>query len=366
MQKISVSLLETGMITSRNVFGADGQLLLGDGVKLTNNYIKRLKEMGIPAVYIQNEYLKDVEVPLVLAEETRVKAIFTVQAAFGEFQKYKRISLNKLNSVAKLLIDEIILNSKSMVHLTDIRTYDDYTFGHSVNVCVLSVLTGITLGYNELKLKELALGALLHDVGKIAVPVEILNKPGKLNDEEMAVMQKHSEQGFEILRKNPEISLLVSHVAFQHHERYNGSGYPRGLCGQDIHEYARIVALADMYDAMTADRSYRKAMPPHAAYEILLASSQYHFDIDILRVFISNIAIYPVGSVVELNNGSFGIVVKVQAELQTRPTVQLIDIQSGRKGKLLDLTNNLTIFVSKVLNESETIAFWHSLSSKDS
>lgn len=357
MQRISVSHLQPGMILSRNIFSADGLLLLNAGSILNRNYINRLKRLDISSVYVDNSLLTDIEAPEIIQEETRVKAIATVKQSFNKLQTVCRIDIGQLQQVANRIVDETIQNRHTMVHLADIRTHDDYTFGHSVNVCVLAVVTGLHLGYHTDQLRTLALGAMLHDIGKLSVPLEILNKPGRLTEDEMSIMKQHSGYGFSILQQQTDyIPLLAAHIAFQHHEKYNGTGYPRHLKGDHIHEFARIVAIADVYDAITADRPYRKCLPAHKAYEWIMVLSGQHFDPYILSVFLSHIAAYPIGTFVRLTNGEIGVVTKVSPKLSTRPQLRILTDTSGQllsRPVELEMLEHLTLFIDKVLTAEE-------------
>lgn len=364
MLKVSLHNLKPGMVVGRSVINADGFLLLGADIVLTEGYIKRLEEYGVSYIYIKSECLDfEYDIPQVLCQETQVRAVKQVKTAFNRFALTKKISIKKLNGLAQSIVEELIINKNTLIHLTDIRSYDEYTFGHSVNVCILSVFTGIALGYGRDKLKELALGGLLHDIGKTCIPTEILNKPGKLTKEEMTEVEKHTSIGFEIIRRSQELSALIAHVAYQHHERINGTGYPRNLCAAEIHEYARIVAIADVYDALTSDRPYRKAMMPHEAYEILMALSGQHFDSQILRVFFNHLAVYPIGTIVQLNTKEIGIVAEVFPDLPLRPVVKVfIDKDDNYcEAKRLDLAKELTVFIVKVFDENETLAMYEVL-----
>ena len=360
MQRVSISHATPGMVVARNIFGADGKLMLAEGMELTHNRIRLLERIGILSVYIRNPYFEDVVIPEVMREEVRVKAVAKVQQVFRDFRITHQLNADRLQNTARQIVAEVLSNSKVMLHMTEIRTHDDYTFVHSVQVCAISVLIGTVMGYPNAKLMELALGALLHDVGKMMIPQEILNKPGKLDSEEMEVIRLHPEKGFEFLRqKHPTLSLLAMHVAFQHHEKYDGSGYPRGLQKKDIHEYARIVAIADVYDALVSDRPYRVGMLPHEAYEILMALVDAHLDGEILILFLRNLAVYPVGCVVQLNTGDFGVVIDVRSGLQWRPVLRLIADKQRRlyQGDVqLDLATHLTTAISRVVPEDEIFA----------
>jgi HD-GYP domain-containing protein (c-di-GMP phosphodiesterase class II) len=360
MQKIAVKDLTPGMVAAKSIYNADGRMLLAEGATFTKHYIKRLQEIGVWVVYIQNPLAASIDVPDILAEETRVKAISTVKEAFEGFRNTKKIDMGQFKQLTESIVDEVIRNPNAVFHLNDIRMYDDYTFAHSVNVCVLAVLVGASLQYTPRQLMELGVGAVLHDVGKMAVEKQILNKPGHLSESEMDLMRRHPEWGFEILRKySAQLSWLSIHVAFQHQEKFDGSGYPRGLKGTEIHEYARITAIADVYDALMSDRPYRPALSASMAYEFLVSGSGTHFDPDILGEFLRHIALYPVGSMVKLNTGDIGIVTQVFPGLQTRPTVRLlVDAADAlyESEAEIDLSIELTVFVDQVLPESDVAA----------
>jgi HD-GYP domain-containing protein (c-di-GMP phosphodiesterase class II) len=210
------------------------------------------------------------------------------------------------------------------------------------------------MGYTEVKLQELATGALLHDIGKTKIEPALINKRAALNEEEKVVMRSHAMLGFDLLRNcQGTMTLPAIHIALQHHEQYNGDGYPRGLSNGEIHEYSRIVAIADVYDAITSDRPYRKAMLPHEAYELMLVKGSQHFDPMILPIFLQRIAIYPVGTVVRLNTGDIGVVLSVPPEMPLRPTLRLI---LDKKRRLypgvvaFDMQNHLTSFIDQVVD----------------
>lgn len=362
MFKVSVTNLKPGMVVGRNIFNADGSMLLSEGILLTDTYIKRLAERDIASIYIRSEQLDLAsmeEIPEVISEETRVKSIKTMQEVLVKVQLVERVDSSEVRNVAKAIVAEVLKNKDTLLHLNDIRSYDDYTFAHSVHVSVLSVIIGLAMGYNEEALTNLSLGALLHDIGKMLIPKEILNKPGYLTKDEMEIMKLHSEYGFEILRREVDMPLLAAHVAFQHHEKLDGSGYPRGLSNTDIHEYARIVAVADIYDALTSDRPYSKAIFPHEAYEILRDSANRHLDGEIVGILFKQVAIFPLGSVVLLNTGEIAIVSKVLPDLQFRPVVTVIANQDGSfltKKYQLDLSKYLTVFIEKVYTEKELLS----------
>ncbi len=174
---------------------------------------------------------------------------------------------------------------------------------YSVNTTVLSLIIGIGRNYSTDQLLELGMVVLMHDIGKLKVPEKILNKTDPLTKEEFEEIKKHAMYGYEMLRLNQDISLLSAHVALQHQEKYDGSGYPRGLKGKEIHEYARIATISDVYEALTSVRVYRGAMEPYKAYEFITVNSGSHFDPEFVKAFCKNVAVYPNGTGVVLSYG---------------------------------------------------------------
>ncbi len=364
MQRVSVSNLLPGMVVARSIHDANGILLLAKGFSLTQKFIDGLVQQGIVSIYIENNLLEQEQVEDFLREETRVVAVKSVKTYFSHYGLTDKVNVEKVKTAANQIVDEIILNPDAMIQLTDIRTHNDYTFAHSVNVCALSVLLAASMSYNQERLRELALGALLHDVGKLEISNDILNKPSQLDPDEWRIMQHHPKAGFQILKKRGQVSTPAMIISYAHHERYDGSGYPRGVAGDEIHEYARLVAIADVFDALTADRPYRSGLMLHEAYDLLMASSGAHFDPRLLAKFLQSIAVYPVGSVVELSDGSIAIVKKVHAGVSWRPTVQMLAdaaFNTAVRGQTIDLRDQLALTVRKVFREREVLSLMKQL-----
>lgn len=357
MRRVNIQDLKLGMVIARPIYSSDGRILLQTGISLDEEYIRRLKEMGITSIYIRDKFLDEVDdIPDVVSEKTRIAATKLIGDNFKQLEKQHKINTRAITNMVNNIIDELLSNSKILVHLSDIRAFDDYTFAHSVNVCILSIMTGITLGYNELKLKELGLGALLHDVGKIKIDKKILNKPGDLTKEEFNEVKNHTEYGFEILRKYDDIPLLSAHIAYQHHERWDGNGYPRGLAGRNIHEYARIVAVADVYDALLDYRPYRPSYTVTQAITIIKRMAGIYLDTSCVSSLIANIAVYPIGSIIELNSGEIGVVVDVNKETPTKPVVKILYNRNQKRISHpyeVDLSKFSTVVVAKSLSEEE-------------
>ena len=360
MKRIAIFDAQPEMILAKEVYSRTGRLLIRRGEALNTQRIQKLIEFGIPVIYVEdnNSYINtsapekpELEVPDIISWETRVEAERVVQDIMGDVKAGRLINTTKVKKVVESVVNELVCNQFIVAKLADIRILDDYTFAHSVNVCVLAVSTGVVMGYSKLRLQELGIGAMLHDIGKMRVPEEILNKPGQLTKSEFDEIKKHALLGYEILKEHSDVSTFASLVALQHHERYNGEGYPSGISNSEIHEYAKIVAVADVYDALTADRVYKNAVLPYECVEVIIASSGYQFDPQIVRTFVENISIYPIGSIVELNTGETATVIDVNRILPTRPTVRLIkdrDNHDVNNGAEVDLMNYPTVFVTKI------------------
>jgi HD-GYP domain-containing protein (c-di-GMP phosphodiesterase class II) len=308
VQIVRVEALKPGMQLARAVYSAEGQVLLSAGVILKDVYIHRLRALGFPAVYI-GDPLAASDLTEAISETTRYRAIGVLQESFTSVKFGGTLHLEPISDVVNSMIDEMTLNRDVAVHLTDIRRHDDYTFGHSVNVCMLSLMVGMALEFDQLKLRELAMGAILHDVGKIKTPDAILLKATRLNALEWDEMKRHTRHGFDVLRAATELPARVAHVAYQHHERLNGSGYPRGLEDGGIHMFARIVAVADTYDAMTSDRVYRRGVTPCTALQVIDGLRSRQFDPEVVDAFMTSVVPYPPGCRVELGTGEVGLVV---------------------------------------------------------
>lgn len=336
MRKVPTYALTSGVEVARSVYNKNGQVLLAAGTVLTDRFIERLKAMGISAIYVEDGLIPDIEINDVINEETRLKAITQMRNLIGEGNtvtgtvKKAAIISREISATISEIVDQLFDNRNVMINLMDIRSYDEYTFSHSVNVCVLSVLTGITLGYPRDRLAVLATGALLHDVGKTTIPRSILEKPGDLTEEEFELVKKHCRNGFDILGSTNSIDVVAASVALQHHERYDGQGYPNGLKGKQIHEFSRIAALADTYDAITTDRVFRKAVPSHEAYEFISGGGGYLFDYEMTKSFLENVPAYPIGTIVVLNTGEAGVVVDNTKGYSRFPKVRVLFDPDGR------------------------------------
>jgi len=247
-----------------------------------------------------------------------------VKGMLRDIRLGKQIEMELVEPLVERMVDSIFRNQDALLPLARLKEHDNYTFQHSVSVCALLVAFARSLGLERKIIKEIAIGGLLHDVGKAQVPDEILNKPAKLTDAEFAKMKSHVVQSIVILQNTPGISQIALDVAGQHHERFDGTGYPNKLKGEEISLYGRMGAIVDVYDAITSDRVYHKGMAPTAALGRLLEWSKYHFDPALVRTYVKCVGIYPTGSLVRLESGRLAIVREQHGDKMMQPKVTVI------------------------------------------
>lgn len=279
-----------------------------------------------------------------LAKKRFFKTLSVAQEMVDSAKTGRSINTTKSKRAIQFLIDQLIKNEANLMSLTAIKNFDEYTFAHSVNVCILSVSLGARLGLPKRKLSELGFAALFHDIGKVKLPLNILNKPGELNEEEWEEVKKHPVFGVKALlskRSLDRFSTRAMVVAFEHHLKLDLSGYPQLSFKKDLNLCSRIVTIADVYDSMTSGRVYTKTpLTPDEALRKMLEDEGRTFDPVLLKVFINMLGIYPAGSVVILDTGEVGVVMKANPTELSRPEAAIIADKTGKKEKIetVDLT----------------------------
>ncbi len=357
MRKISTNFLKAGMKIARTIYDGSGRLLLPAGITLTEDFIKRLSSMGIASLYVEDEIpVREVDLKFFVSQRTRTESAKLLKETYSLFEKEKYIDTLSVQKTVDELMDEMLGSYGTLMNFYEIRTYDACTFDHSVNVCILSLLTGITLGYGRQKLKELGIGALLHDIGKIKISKEVLNKPGALTPDELQQICRHPEEGFDILRRHYEIPLPSAHIALQHQERLDGSGYPHRLTGNEIHEYARIVMVADVFEALTSDRPYRTAYTVAQAHDLIKSLAGKSFERDFIAALFSNIPPFPTGVMIILSSGEIGQVVKTNKSAPDRPVVKILFDRKKKPFRSpfeIDLSCEPSLSIAKTIPEED-------------
>jgi putative nucleotidyltransferase with HDIG domain len=247
-----------------------------------------------------------------------------VENLFEDVSKGAQIDLPRVRKIVHETVDGVLRNPDAHVCITQLKNRDDYTAEHSINVCVLSLALGRHLGLDRDQLQMLGVSALLHDIGKIKTPLEILTKPGRLTAQEFDVIKDHTVDGHELLKKRYGLPNKIAQTAFSHHERISGGGYPRGIKGAKIPMWGKIVAIVDVYDAITSDRVYHKGVTSFDALTKIYESRLIDFDPELVEQFIQCVGIYPVGTLVQLTDGQVGLVTSVNPRYRLLPKVKLL------------------------------------------
>jgi HD-GYP domain-containing protein (c-di-GMP phosphodiesterase class II) len=346
MKFVPSSNLKAGMVLAKNLYGSRSELLLTSGTELTDSLIGKLRIAGCEGIYIGDEN-EDDQVKGIISTRLKENTVNAVRSFFCSIERGDAIvtsySFSTMTHLLDDIIDEISTNKNAMINMVDLKVFDDYTYYHCVSVAALSIMVGVAAGMNRSGLYKLGLGALLHDLGKIFIPKEILNKDGPLNRDEYEQMKKHSQYGSDYLKKQNTLPLESVIAVLTHHERYDGKGYPLGLPHSKQTLEGKIIAICDNYDAMTSDRPYRKAFSPSEAMEHIMGNAGTMFDPKVLELFIKKIVLYPVGTVVRLSNGKNGVVIENYSNSYMRPKVKILSDNNGPE-EIYDLTNNPDLF----------------------
>lgn len=322
MRFIPAEKLQPGMVLARDILSCSQAHMLRSGVTLTSEYVKFIRNNGYMGAYILDGITDDVQIA-----ETIPLATFEdgVNALRTE-------NIGRAIDVAKKIVDEITSIANISVDLLDLRSYDDYTFHHSINVAIYATIVGKKMGLTYDELVLLCQAGLFHDLGKSKVPIEILNKPGRLEDEEYEIIKKHPKMAFDMLSDNFMISPMVKQAVLMHHENENGSGYPLGREGSQIPVFAKILHAVDVYDALTSKRPYKEPYAPVDAFEYLWGGMGILFDEKVVNTIVNVIPAYPPGTDIKFSNGESAVVVDHTDDV-LRPVVRILP-----KGEKVDLS----------------------------
>ena len=315
MRIIPIECIRDGSFLGKTIYDDNGRVLLKTGAELTDAILNKIKELQIFSLYILDEY-SEVEVDDIIRPQLRQKTISIVKDTFANIGRFNSINttdstdfkatkkdseyFESITSISEELVENILNNKNISVNLVDIKSMDNYTYQHCVNVAILSLIMGIGLKLPKRDLINLCIGALVHDIGKVFIPKEILNKNGPLTSDEYGLMKDHPKKGYDYLRHHYELNSVCKIITRQHHERVDGGGYPDAFKKDKINYLSRIVSIADVYDALTSDRSYRRAMCASDALEYIMANAGSMFDYEMVIVFTKLIVPFPFGTIVSL------------------------------------------------------------------
>jgi len=352
MRHVAIQDVSGEEILAQPIYDIDGRRLLNRGIRLKQGYIQKLYEKGIFSVYIEDSISEGIEIDEALCSKTRMKAKQAVCQELNRLSKNKELNISYLRDIVNGIVEEVLSSHNDLINLKDVRLQDEFTFAHSVNVCALSTMLASRLGYNKEKIKNISLGALLHDFGKVLIPISILQNEGNLSPEETHELNRHPLYGYNLLKDDSSVNSTSKISILMHHENLDGTGFPMGLSGDKIHYSARIISICSLFDSITCDRRYKNALCTSDAVEYISCSSGTGLDTKFVNEFLNMIPIFPNGTLVLLSNGLIGIVVSNNSKSLTRPVVRLLynPKTKARYGKnyIVDLMKDLSM---KILRE---------------
>jgi len=352
---VSVDKVKPGVTLARDVYGVDtftGRIvMLKANQVLTTAHITKLLGLDLQGIYVHDN--KSIMSTLIATSEKKevisnIKELYKIAGKATESIYVGNIE--NTNDVLEKLIDTITDLESFYLTVDDLRLYDDNTYNHALGTTILAIAIGKHLRVTREDLTDLALSALLHDIGMVQIPISITQKPARLTDEEFDIIKLHPAQGTEALKDNERVSERVLTGILSHHEHYDGNGYPNRPKGKQIPFFGRIIACADVYDALTSQRPHRGAFSAHEAIEYVMGNAERQFDSGVVKAFLKCVSPYPVGNCVKLSNGELAVVVTQNPENPLRPSIFLMDNPS----KIIDLysdKNYLNVVISEVVEE---------------
>ncbi|MCK8058246.1 MULTISPECIES: HD-GYP domain-containing protein [unclassified Fusibacter] len=364
MRRIPLTNAKTGEIIAQAIYDDQGRILLKAGITLTERLIKKIESQQILSIYI-TDHKDDIETLTdIISPQLRYEAINKVKSVYDEFVseeterniKSGKVSMFKenvhitnLNKMVEDILTEVFSNKNALVEMVDIKKMDNYLYEHAVNTAVLSLLIGLEIHLNENDLRRLIVAALLMDVGNNLIDQTPLQKKGEIDNQERHTIETHVRKGFDFVRNYSDIPVNTRNLILQHHERIDGSGYPNGLKGDEINMLAKIIAIADTYDALTSDRPFRPAYHPNEALEKIMGDAGKLFDFSLVNVFAKRVLAYPVGTYVKLSNGDIGEIIASNRDIPLRPVVEILKSANPDHPLTIDLKSELSVVIEHVV-----------------
>jgi putative nucleotidyltransferase with HDIG domain len=360
MQKIFVDDVSSDVVLAKDIVTSQGTVLIPRGTLLKLWLADYLRKKGITEIFIEDikqynrqapaTFYDGIDIDDIIYKNTRILAEKQIKKIMFNMATMDRVLINSISPVVEDIMEQLLSKKEIILTLSKLRTVDNFTYEHSVNVCVISLIIGIDLKLDKASLKILGLGSILHDIGKIKISENILNKPTSLSNEEYDIVKMHTQYGYEMLM-NSNVSKEIALIALFHHERFDGSGYKNHLKGNNIPIYSRIVSVADAYDAMSNDRIYKKKKTPDIVYKEIISLSNKHFDKSITEKLIGHLNLYPVGTGVILNTEHKGIVIRNNKNLPESPIVRIFTknpISLKYSFLDIDLSSSRYLYIKKV------------------
>lgn len=331
MRLISVEKVHFGHALNSSLYSMDGQLLFTAGTKLEAAVLDKLVEMGYRTLVISDSQDAGIDPKPLISDGLRLSGIKVMHKILESLRGHTDINtapelgIPAVYEVCNAIVDEVALGERTrVIDVLDVKSMKNYTEEHSVQVAVLSAYVGARLGYNLMHLRNLVVGAYLHDIGEAFLPPALISKTTKYSPDDIIKMQQHGIYGFRYLSRFSDINATSRAITIQHHERVSGKGYPKGFGGSQIHQYSGIVGACDVFDAMTSDRPYRPRHPAIVALGVLMSSKESLFAPELREIFSQLFAPFPIGAWVTLSDGRHGIVKAIPKTGLARPDVKVI------------------------------------------
>ncbi len=327
-----IMLCREGFILDQDVSAKNGALLATSGSRLSASLIIKLKEMGIQSVQIKGDFseaelealkISEVEAQTKLYIEEYKEDLEGFHEIMDEISSGEDLKIEKINKMIDGFIQKDQTNFSILKCINEMKNFDEYTYTHSINVSIYAMLLAKCEKLSNKQIEHVMQAGILHDIGKAKIPNEILNKPAPLNDEEFEIMKTHSTLSYRIIQDIPAIDDNVKRAVLMHHEKENGHGYPLGASGTNLHLYERILAIADVYDALTSSRVYKKGMTAFQAFRIFEQMGIGHFDYNMMKEFIYNVACFYIGSKALLSDGRECEIVFIPPTSISCPTIKI-------------------------------------------
>lgn len=354
MRALPIQKVKINSLLAEDLYNANGRILIKKGTKLTGKLLEKIEANKVFTVYVEDIH-NDIEVFRLVEQSYRVKGMLLIKSIFEAAKNHH--SIFELHDELREFAEDILYEVRSYhdrpVEHIDIKNVDNYIYSSSLNTAVLSALVAWELGYGNDMVKEIFLGAVYHDIGIALIDENIINKTDALTLEEKMEILMHPKKGHDYIKDKTFLSAYIKTIILQHHEALNGSGYPNRTSGEDINPIAQIVGIADVYDAMTSDRPYKRAEKPQDAIEFILANAGTKFDENIVKAFNKKIAPFPPGCIVELNDGRYATVDKINPDWPLRPQIRIInDTPDGYEYEAVDLSTVHNILIKEISYET--------------
>jgi HD-GYP domain-containing protein (c-di-GMP phosphodiesterase class II) len=344
------------MLLARNLYNERYGIAFAEGMKLSNSYAEAIKKAGYAGNYILDSASDEVVAEPIIPDESYLFVARSVDRyaalARSDDRDSLRVSQDEQEAIVLPVIEALRAKPNLVIDIVDTKPYEGYDNFHAAMVMIISLSIGIKIGFNDKQLFELGIGALLHDIGNALLPLHLLHRPGKLTDEEFELIKQHVQMGYDYLVHNCSLPASASLGAMQHHENYDGTGYPNGLRRKNISTYGRIIAIADTYDALISKRSFRAALYPVQALDMVQQHADRKFDPDLVDTLTKIAAPYPVGTVVQMRTGEQCLVLRNHPDDLAHP---LLEQYNGRRrtNHLIDLRSDPTysrIRITKIID----------------